>query len=230
MPGCRSPAFAPEPPATLLPRVVTKRVSRARDATRVVSWFDTVTVVTEDGRRVLHRRQTLFGPGANLLETIDNRVDALTLAPIRTEARYHGARASYRNYDGAHVSGADPDSNAAGGMRTVDITLPQRVFDFYGGLFDVFLAALPLRDGLTVAIPTDDPTATARSGLTWATIAVTRRDTIAAARGPIPTWRIEANAAGGGARFVFWIADAPPYLTRMWYVGPRGGKQVWDID
>jgi hypothetical protein len=199
--------------------------------TRVTSWFDTVSVETVEGRSLLHRRQILYAPDGSLLETLDNWVDAATLIPTRTVARYGSAKLSVRQFDRDSVWGVDPDSTAPGGERKVSVRIPQPIFDFYGGLFDVFVAALPLRPGLAVRIPTDDPTAQGGSGLTWATITVIGRDTVATAgRGNVAAWRAEANAAGQSrAHFVFWIADKPPYLIRMWYVGPHGGKQVWDI-
>jgi hypothetical protein len=198
---------------------------------RTTSWYDTVSVTTSDGRRIIHRRQTLYASDSALLEVLDNWANGETLAPLRTELRVGKQPLATRTYEGTRIVGADPDSTAPNGVRRVSVQTAEPVFDFYGGIFDVFLAALPLRQGLVVKLPTDDPTADAGTGLTWTTLSVIGRDTIATeSRGPVESWRIEAPAAGTNkAHFVFWVADNAPYLVRMWYVGPRGGKQIWDI-
>lgn len=200
---------------------------------RTVSWYDTVTVSTDEGKRVLHRRQTLYAPDSVLLEVLDNWADARTMVPFRSQLSLTNKPLTTRVYGGRRITGLDPDSTAPNGTRQVDVTVSEPVFDFYGGLYDVFLAALPLRPGLVVKLPTDDPTAREGAGLMWTSLTVIGREAIATdtPRGRVDTWRVEAPAAGGvaGVHFVFWIADEAPYLVRMWYVGPRGGRQVWDI-
>ena len=199
---------------------------------RTVSWYDTVTT-TDSGAPRIHRRQTLYAPDSLLLEVVDNWADARTMAPIRTELRLTSHPLSTRDYNGRKIIGVSPDSTTTDGKQHVDVTVAEPVFDFYGGMFDLFIAALPLRPNLVVRLPTDDQTAREGAGLMWTTLTVVGRETISTDTpgGRIATWRVEAPAASAssGAHFVFWVREQAPYLIRMWYVGPRGGRQVWDI-
>ncbi len=198
-------------------------------ATRVALWYDSVGLVTEGGRQLLHRRQVLYNPANTLLETIDNWVDPHTLAPVRTQTRYPASGVSLRTYDGAHVTGSDPDTSAADGVRRINVTLAQAPFDFFGGLYDVLIAALPLRAGYVARIPADYSGAPGGAALQWVTLRVLGREQLAAySGGPASVWHVETGATPMG-RFAFWVTEQPPHLVRMWYIGPRGGKQIWNV-
>lgn len=197
---------------------------------RVAAWYDSVRRERVDGRTVLHRRQVLRAPTDSVLEVIDNWVDPRTLAPIRTENRYPGNKLSRRDYHGTQVAGFDPDSTLPSGRKVVDVTLAEPVFDFFGGLYDLLLAALPLRAGYAIRMPTDDGSADAGSALQWTTITVVGRESIAVGDSSRPeaAWHVTTNRTAIGS-FEFWIADRSRLMLKMWYIGPRGGRQVWDV-
>lgn len=197
---------------------------------RVATWYDSVSLTPLADRQTLHRKQVLLAPGGGVpLETIDSWADPASLAPIRTENHYASGGASLREYHGSRVTGFDPDSAAPDGTRKVDVTLPEPVFDFFGGMYDLLLSGFPLQTGYRVRFPADFGGAKEGAALQWVTITVTGREAIdAGASGTLATWHVVTGPTPVG-RFEFWIADQTPYMIRMWYIGPRGGRQVWSM-
>jgi hypothetical protein len=198
---------------------------------RVAEWYDTVTISSDGGSRVLHRRQTLAQRDGAIMETIDNWADAGTLAPRRTESHRSKGGVSVREFRGTRITGFEPDSAAPGVKRNVDTTIAMPAFDFFGGMYDVLIAALPLRAGYRVRIPTVFEPSPGAASLQWVTLSVLSREQIAIATplGAVDAWHVETGSTPMG-HFEFWIADATRNMVRMWYVGPRGGRQVWDVD
>ena len=196
---------------------------------RVATWYDSVWVTPLAGRPALRRKQVLLGPGGTALETLESWADRRSMAPIRTEGRYAGGTASLREYRASHVTGFDPDTAAPGGRKAVDTTLAEPVFDFFGGMYDLLLSGFPLHEGYRARFPADLGGARGGAALQWVTLTVTGREVIdTGTAGKAETWHVITGPLPVG-RFEFWIADRPPYLMRMWYIGPRGGKQVWNV-
>lgn len=194
---------------------------------RVATWYDTVRIITLAGHAALHRKQVLLAAGDAPLEVIDSWAEPRSLAPIRTVSQNADGTTSLREYRGAHVTGYDPDSAAPGGRKSIDTTLAVAPFDFFGGMYDLLLAGFPLRDGYRARFPADLGGARGGASLEWVTIAVASRDTIDTGTAqPVPAWHVVTGPTSVG-RFEFWIGPDPRYMVRMWYIGPRGGKQVW---
>ena len=198
---------------------------------RVAEWYDTVTISSDVGSRVLHRRQTLALRDGAIMETIDNWADAASLAPRRTESHRPKGGISVREFRRTRITGFDSDSAAPGGRRNVDATIAMPAFDFFGGMYDVLMAALPLCAGYRVRIPTVFESSPGAPSLQWVTLSVLGRERIATGTplGAVDVWHVETGPTPMG-HFEFWIADAARNMVRMWYVGPRGGRQVWDVD
>jgi hypothetical protein len=108
----------------------------ATSPTRVAEWCDTVSISSDGGTRVLHRRQTLAQNDGAIMEVIDNWADAGTLAPRRTESHRSKGGVSIREFRGTRITGFESDSAAPGGRRNVDATITMPAFDFFGGMYD----------------------------------------------------------------------------------------------
>lgn len=197
---------------------------------RVASWFDTVTIDKLDGRAALHRRQVLRVASGAVMEIIDTWIDRRTFAPIETRSYYPAQRTeSLRRYAGVHVTGFDPDSTAPNGRKLVDTVLAEPVFDFFGGSYDLLLSAFPLRAGFRAVFPADLGGATGGVALTWVAVTVTGKEEVdGGSIGRVSAWHVVTDSTSLG-RFEFWIAEKSPYMIRMMYIGPRGGRQIWNV-
>ena len=194
---------------------------------RVATWYDSVRTTTLAERPTLYRKQVLLAPGDAPLEVIESWAEPRSLAPIRTVSHNADGTTSTRDYRGARVTGYDPDSTAPGGRKLIDTTLAGAPFDFFGGMYDLLLDGFPLRAGYRVRFPADLGGARGGAALEWVTVSVASRDTVETGPGQsVPAWHVVTGPTSVG-RFEFWIAADPHYMVRMWYIGPRGGKQVW---
>ncbi len=195
---------------------------------RAGMWYDTLAIVRRDARRELLRRQTLLNPAGEVLEVIDNYVDPVTLAPILSETRSKGGGISRRSFAGARVSGFDLDSATATSRSTIDTTLAEPVFDYFGGLFGILLVGFPLRNGFVAEFPTNFGGASGPDGLTHVTVTALGTERIDAG----PLGRVMARHVTSKTpqwTFDYWLSDRPPYIIRLVLTGPRGGKQIYEM-
>jgi hypothetical protein len=98
-------------------------------------------------------------------------------------------------------------------------------------MFGVLLATFPLREGYTATFPTDPPEYKNKEGaepVEWLTFRVTGRESVAAGPGrQVEAWVVETDMSFGHDKF--WLTREPPYVIKLIYTGPRGGKQVFEM-
>jgi hypothetical protein len=153
---------------------------------------DVIRVVRVGGRSVLQRiyRTERRESGVRLDSLID---DAVTLAPVTHRSR-SAQNAELITFAPRAVSGVI--RRADGDSTLVKAEVPAVVYN--ASSFDLVLRAAPLREGLTLAVPSLLPT-------TGTVISLTAKVGSREIIGGRSCWRVEAVFAG--MPVTFWIAD-----------------------
>jgi len=191
------------------------------------TWNDDVALVTMEGRECLRRTQTATfrrsnGEAAATTRNV-NVFDRKTFAPV------------LRIYEKHVVGGEDSRLTIRFGAKSMNIETLENgktetrdaptgpAFDFYGGVYAVLWAALPLKEGFSATYPSysegDHP-----ETISWVTMRVTGSEIVEA--GPnrrVRAWIVESNTDIG--RLKYWVSDEPPYIIRMDFKQPDG--TVW---
>jgi hypothetical protein len=241
--------------ATLLPLLqpqtpVVLRVGDARINARAlqpykVRWKETfVTVVHEvidrgirddelrretlNGREVLVRTMVSTEPSGATRETHRLVVDGSTFAPLRSE--WTGGGRSYRyDFDGMSIKGVRV-TEADKPPLQIAAQVWQPMFDYYGGMMDLFLATLPHNPGMF-----SFPAATATTGagaaqdsIHWPLVEVVGDDVTRGAGGKlIQARRVEANTPYGF--YKVWVTDSPPHVVRTVVVLAPGSRTTYEL-
>jgi hypothetical protein len=193
-------------------------------------WSDEVQYAEYQGRRVLKRVITVTRPSGKVEVTFTLMVDPRTFEPVMTEENRGGQSLLRFDFQGRRVSGRRPPQVLGGQPRAIEVKLPTRVFDFYGGMNDLFLAVLPLREGYAAKIPcfsgTIGPEADPKA-ITWTMMEVKRREPITTGSGEkVMAWVVETNTAVGF--YKVWVTREPPYVIKTVFLGPGGGRLQYD--
>lgn len=193
------------------------------------TWDDELRQEKMDGRDVLIRSIAVTQPDGTNRETVRIVVDRHTFAPIRSD--WSGTGRSYV-YDFAGRSVHGVRVNKPGGPpATIDVTLDRSVFDYYGGMMELFLATLPKRPGAVFAFPAAMATTGAdanQSALHWPIVEVRGEETIRGSDGvTVKAWRMETNTPYGF--YKVWVTDRPPYVVRTVLLLPPGGRITYEL-
>jgi len=193
------------------------------------SWTDEVQVVEVGGRRLLKRTWVLTR-GGKVFDTINTLADPKTFAPVMTEERKHDGEFLYFDFAGTRLKGQRSSVPPGGQPRRIEAKLGTQFFDYYGGVYDLFLASLPLREGYAATFPaamaTFGPDADP-ADLDWVTIRVDRKEAVAADGGrKVEAWVVDCYNAFGF--FKVWVVKEPPYVMKMMIVGPGGGRITYE--
>jgi hypothetical protein len=167
--------------------------------------------------------------GADHLDvTRVNVFDAKTLAPFETELATNVRRASHARFDGPRIA-IDKTIGDAPPIH-VDERLDAAPFDYFGGMFGLLVAGLPLRDGLTAKLAAFRPQqGDAHGHLQWVEARVVGRARIAA--GPLgerEAWVVDVPGDERGS-FRFWLSKEAPYVLRLVDTASAEG-QTWAYD
>lgn len=183
---------------------------------------------TNDGREELVRTVVVTEPDGSIRESIRVVVDGATFAPIRSEWRA-GGRSFEFDFHGQAISGLR--INEPGGPPSkISATVWQPVFDYYGGMTDLFLATLPRRAGV-YSFPATLVTGgagAAPDGLDWPLVEAIGDDVARGAGGKtIKAWRVEANTPYGF--YKVWVTDTPPYVVRTVILQGPGTRITYEL-
>lgn len=108
---------------------------------------------------------------------------------------------------------------------TARLSIGAPVYDFYGGMYGVLLAALPLRAGMTGKLPA---IAEFTDTLATAEYRVLRRErTPAGAFGARDAWVVATEQ--DGAKMTFWLSDRAPYVIRLVILNPNGIRSEFEM-
>jgi hypothetical protein len=181
-----------------------------------------------DGRDVLVRTIIARDPAGGVRESFRITVDAATFAPVRSEWKAGGASYEYE-FAGMAITGTRVNEP---GAKPVEIAAQvwQPMFDYYGGMTDLFLATLPRTPGMFTF-----PAATATTGagatqdsIHWPLVEVVGEDVTRGAGGKLTkAWRVEANTPYGF--FKVWVTDAAPHVVRAVQLMGPGGRVTFEL-
>lgn len=176
-------------------------------------------------RELLVRRQTFLDlDGAPTSERV-NRVDGVTLTPVRERWTF-GERVTHVDYEGARVSGATLDGTPGEAALVFDERLEERGFDF--NTMPLILAALPLEPGMEIRLPQVriSPPAFPIPEIDRVTIRVTGPERVETGPlGPVEAWR----AVDLEHHMVFWLISEPPYLVRVTFPIDASTRSVMEL-
>ena len=187
-------------------------------------WTDELTAVRVNGASCFQRTQiaTFSKDGAVVgkTETV-NVFDAKTMAPVsRTFTRHASVPGQAEETRVQFKGGAVRFHRTLNGKEESSAAdLPQAAFDFYGGMYGILIAPLPLREGLRFSLPSVGETAPT---LSWVDFTVVgREDVDAGPRGRLKAWLVEADTESGPMKF--WITNRAPYIIRLEYTMKDNG-------
>jgi len=177
-------------------------------------WSDHLQRTEENGKPALMRVQSVgFLNGRS--NVVINVFDAKTLAPIRSETHGIDGTIFRRVFDGAHITEVTLANGKDTTAASTSTDLPQAVYDFNGGTYGLLLAALPLKAGLTGALPAVADPAGGKAQFSTEPFHVLQQETVSAgAHGMMKTWKVE-SAKPGQYTMAFWLTKRAPYIIRL---------------
>jgi hypothetical protein len=169
----------------------------------------------------------VMNPSGKVSETITNLVDPKTFAPIMSETKKTDGSFWHREFNGARVQGQERQSPIEA-VEPISARFDINCFDFFGGMYGVLLATFPLKEGYSATLPSDFQGLDRIESIRWVTFNVTRKEMVAAG----PNKQVEAFVVDTELPFghyQFWLVKKAPYVIKLIYTGPRGGKQIFDM-
>jgi hypothetical protein len=188
----------------------------------VGTWTDELSAIEINGRHLLRRTQMADYAKYNIVSTYVNVFDPKTMAPVSMDfKRSDTGEWAHRDFEGAQVKYRRGSSSDDLKTQTGQIDTKESVFDYNGGMYGVFLAALPLAEGFKATFPalSED-----RDELDRITIAVGKQELVDAGPGrQVMAWPVdtEGNYANK-SHSIFWITKEPPYVIKLVTTIPTG--------
>ena len=192
------------------------------------TWDDELRREPLDGREVLVRTIVASNPDGSVRESTRIVVDGTTFAPVRSEWKASGASYEY-HFDGLVIKGVRV-SDVGKAPTIIAAQVWQPMFDYYGGMRELFLATLPRSPGMYTF-----PAATATTGagalqdsIHWPLVEVIGDDVTRGAGGKaVKAWRVEANTPYGF--YKVWVTSTPPYIARTVVLLGPGGRITYEL-
>ena len=188
----------------------------------VGTWSDELAPVDVGGAHLLKRTQMADYAKYHVVTTYTNVFNPKTMAPVSMDfKRSDTGEWAHRDFEKMLVKSRRTDSGDETKIKTGQIALKEPVFDYNGGMYGVLLAALPLKEGLTVSLPTLSED---RDESDRVVITVGKQELVDAGPGKqVLAWRVdtEGNYANKG-HSIFWITKDPPYVIKLVTVIPTG--------
>ena len=187
-------------------------------------WSDHVQYVTIDGRRLMERVQGMtYVTGLSLLSI--NVFDPASMRPVSSVQHRPDGSSISRKFSGTHVE--TTRVSRTGETPTIDnIDLPAETYDFYGGMWGLLLATMPIAQGQSGSFPSIDEDGDVPRTATYQVLG--REWVSAGAHGKIRAWRISADRPEK-YRMTFWLTQAPPYVIGLELVN-AGDPRVLRFD
>lgn len=202
------------------------------DPVRAGRWTDDLQRKIVSGRSVMVRTQVALYDKRDLKVVTVNTFEAKTMAPISMDWSMASGRLGFnhREFSGAHVKfrrrprirkmGDEP-----GQLTEGEATLEVPPFDFFGGMYGLLLAALPLREGLSIRLPAIEED---KEALSWVEVHVQGQSSVAAGKGrTVNAWVVNAQTHDGP--MTFWLIRKPPYIIKLEFRPVDGPAWVYSM-
>lgn len=194
----------------------------------VGTWTDEMEAVEVGERPCWKRTQHATYKRQNgevaMTNTTVNVFDRKTFAPV---SREFGKRENKGESSGTKITFGEHSmkvENTENGKTEVKELPASYAFDFYGGIYAVLWAALPLRDGFSATFPSyaEDEHPEVVTPVTYKVVG--HETTEAGARGKVDAWVVESDGTIGHLKY--WVSKDAPYVIRMDYTQKNGALWV----
>ncbi|MFI5197017.1 MAG: hypothetical protein ACHQJD_00205 [Thermoanaerobaculia bacterium] len=195
------------------------------DAVKAGRWTDALQRKIVRGRSVMVRTQVAVYDKKGLKVVTVNTFEPKTMAPISmdwsmgsgslglNQREFSGTHVKFRRRPRIRKMGDEP-----GNLTEGEATLEVPPFDFFGGMYGLLLAALPLREGLSIRFPAIEED---KEALSWVEVRVRGRSRVAAGKArTVEAWVVTAETHDGP--MTFWLTRRPPYIIKLEF-HPVGG-------
>ncbi len=187
-------------------------------------WTDQLESVYLNGCQCLQRTQvaTFHKDGQDVGRTTTiNVFDPETMAPVSRSFTRQAVKTGADDSTKIQFRGSELHSvhTTEGKSESRDVQLETPAFDFYGGLYGLLLAAMPLKTGFSASIPSVDEDSPTVSWLSFKVVAQQSID--AGSMGKVSAWVVEADSSLGPMKF--WLSKDAPYILRLEYVAKDNG-------
>ena len=180
-------------------------------AEKAGTWSDAVDVTTYHGKPAMKRTQVANYDKKKIQLTFVSVFDPATMEPFTFDySRSDNGNVRHVEFNGDNVTYRHIESTGSK-PEEATVKLDRRVFDFYGGMYGMLIATLPLTDGYEVDIPAFDTT---KMAVDWVPVRVKGRETVEAGPGKkAETWVVETPTKFYG-RMTWWVQKSPPYVIK----------------
>lgn len=187
-------------------------------------WSDHVQYLTIEGRHLMERVQGMtYVTGLSSLSI--NVFDPASMHPVSSVQHRPDGSSINRSFHGRQVE--TTRVSRAGEAPTVNNTdLPTEPYDFYGGMWGLLLATMPISQGQSGTFPSIDEDDDVPRAATYQVLG--REWVSAGAHGKVRAWRLSADRPGK-YRMTFWLTQAPPYVIALELVN-EGDPRVLRFD
>lgn len=187
------------------------------------TWTDQLEK-TKSGEQELLKR-TQISKLANSSSLTVNVFDPKKMSPVSSDLRdLLGTDFMHRNFSGNSVRSVSMSGPDAVEVASNETKFDVPVVDFYGGMYGLLLASLPLREGYRGRLPS---VAEFEDKLQWVDFNVVGQEEINAGMQKINTWHVEAETAQGPMKF--WLTKQPPYIIQLKFTGAKGNTWTWSM-
>jgi hypothetical protein len=188
----------------------------------VGTWTDELAPVEIDGRHLLKRTQMADYAKYNVVSTYVNVFDPKTMAPVSMDfKRNDTGEWTHRDFENTVVKYRRVDSTDETKTQTGQLEMKEPIFDYNGGMYGVFLAALPLKEGFKAIFPTLSED---RDELDRITVSVGKQELVDAGPGKqVMAWPVDTEGKyANNSHSIFWVTKEPPYVIKLVTVIPTG--------
>jgi len=182
----------------------------------VGTWSDELVAIELNGRHLMKRTQVADYAKYHVVTTNINVFDPKNMAPVYDEFKQSGGELVRRNFDNSSVTVQRLKADAST-PEVKRLKLSEPVFDYYGGMYAVLLAAFPLREGYAATLPA---IAENRDELEMVTFTVRKEELVDAGPGnQVMAWPVDLDQPDHD-HLIFWITKEPPYVIKLINIKP----------
>jgi hypothetical protein len=185
------------------------------------NWTDELKVVQIDGKFALQRTQLATfkkrtGEVAATTRTV-NVFECKTLAPLLRAFERHLSGGGDSSVSIKFGAGSIRLERVEDGKAEISDLPATTAFDFYGGIYALLWASMPLKEGFSVTYPSyayaeqEHP-----EKVSWVIATVTGLENVdAGSKGRVKAWVVESDTDIG--KLKYWVGQKPPYIIPMDY-------------